>query len=133
MSAYGDPHGDVRERSYRERMRTLKARLLRILEQLQADERLTDVFQKLVTNAIAPGYLTTTPKPMDFQTIEKRFARFSDYYKRPEMFWVDIQQMVDNCKQFTSSKTIYYKAAVNLWTKFRALEAAEFPDGAIDH
>jgi histone acetyltransferase len=113
---------------YDQKMADIRIRLARILRQLQADEKFTEIFQRPVTEAIAPGYFQTIKKPMDFQTIEKRLLRFSDYYKRPEMFWCDIQQMVENCKQFNSSDTMYYKAAVSLWGKFRGLYAAEFPD-----
>jgi histone acetyltransferase len=134
MSGCGNLHPDEERlaHDYRERMADLKSRLLRILRQLQADEKFVDIFQRPVTDAIAPGYLLSIKKPIDFQTIERRFARFTDYYKRPEMFWADIQQMVENCKQFNPSDTMYYKAAVSLWGKFRALYAAEFPDGGID-
>jgi histone acetyltransferase len=104
----------------------LRWRMLHLLRLLQADDKFSEIFQKPVTEAIAPGYFETITKPMDFQTIERRLLRFNDYYKSPAVFWADMQQMVENCKQFNSQDTMYYKAAANLWKEFNKLYSTEF-------
>jgi hypothetical protein len=84
------------------------------------------LFQRPVTEAIAPGYFKVIKHPMDFQTIERRLLRFSDYYKRPGVFASDIELIVDNCKHFNSPDTECYKTAAALHTRFKHLYQKEF-------
>lgn len=64
---------------------------------------------------------------MDFQTVAHRLMRYTDYYKRPEIFASDIMLIVENCKQFNAADTQYFKAAIKLHSKFKALYQQEFP------
>jgi hypothetical protein len=45
-----------------------------------------------------------------------------------EMFWADMQLMVENCKTFNPQDTLYYKAVVSLWNKFNKLYTEVFAD-----
>jgi histone acetyltransferase len=134
LTDVGDPRPEDQRliAEYPEKMKEIRDKAMLILQQLQSEERFFDIFQKPVTESIAPQYFSTITRPMDFQTIERRLRRFKDYYKRPEIFGGDIEQMVENCKQFNSSETIYHKTAVNLRTKFRQLYAQEFPESPIE-
>jgi histone acetyltransferase len=117
---------------YRVKTQEIKRKAMNILRQLQADETFSEIFQRPVTEVIAPDYFLSILKPMDFQTIERRLRRFRDYYKRPEIFAMDIDLIVENCKQFNLPDTIYHKTATNLRAKFRQLYAQEFPEASMD-
>jgi histone acetyltransferase len=130
LIGYTDPRSIERRsiRNYGELMENLRTKIWSILLALQGEEKFSEVFQKPVTEVIAPGYFQTITKPMDFQTMERRLTRFTDYYKRPEMFWADMQQMVENCKTFNPQDTTYYRTAVSLWNKFNRLYSEAFGD-----
>lgn len=113
---------------YNKKMETFRKKFLAILNELKSDSFFSVVFSRPVTEEIAPTYFTLIKKPMDFLTIEKRLTRFTDYYKRPEIFALDINQMCENCKKFNTPDTNYYKAAVDLMKKFKQLYDEEFPD-----
>jgi histone acetyltransferase len=114
---------------YTEQMAGIRSKLLKILGDLQTDERFGQIFRSPVTEEIAPRYFETIQKPMDFQTMERRLTRFPDYYKSPEAFASDVQLMIENCKLFNSQDTVFYKAANQCFQKFKALLAQEFPEG----
>ncbi|OHT12907.1 acetyltransferase, GNAT family protein [Tritrichomonas foetus] len=109
-------------------MNSLKHKLLYILEELKNDEKFGPIFEKPVTEEIAPSYFETIQRPMDFQTIERRLKRYKDYYKRPEIFAADIHLMCDNCKIFNSAETHFYKTATQCMQKFKHLYNATFPE-----
>ncbi|OHS94423.1 acetyltransferase, GNAT family protein [Tritrichomonas foetus] len=113
---------------YEENMAHIKEKLSKILHDLQKDERFGAVFQKPVTEEIAPTYFETILHPMDFLTMERRLKRFKDYYKRPESFAADFSLMIENCKTFNSADTTYYRIATQCMQKFRQLYNQEFPD-----
>ena len=113
---------------YNKKMETFRKKFFAILNELKSDSFFSVVFSRPVTEEIAPTYFTLIKKPIDFLTIEKRLTRFTDYYKRPEIFALDINQMCENCKKFNTPDTNYYKAAVDLMKKFRQLYDEEFPD-----
>jgi histone acetyltransferase len=115
---------------YNKRMAELRGKCLRILEQLQEDPEIADLFQRPVTEIVAPGYFSRISRPMDLQTIERRLKRFPDFYKRPSVFAADVMLMVENCKTYNDAETPYYRIAVHTQKKFRALFRAEFP-GAV--
>lgn len=109
-------------------MSDLRDRLIAVFKALKNDQHFNTIFLRPVTEDIAPGYFTMIKKPMDFWTIEKRLYRYPDYYKRPELFASDITLMCDNCKQFNSPDTPFYKIAIDLMKKFRQLYEKEFPE-----
>jgi len=113
---------------YNKTMDEYRTKLTNILNELENDERLKSIFQRPVTEDLAPTYFEAIKRPMDFWTIRKRLIRFLDFYKRPEMFAADIQQIVDNCKQFNQPGTIYVNAANSLYSKFRDLYRTNFPN-----
>lgn len=113
---------------YDKKMEIFRNKFFSILNELKSDSFFSVVFSRPVTEEIAPTYFTLIKKPIDFLTIEKRLTRFTDYYKRPEIFALDINQMCENCKKFNTPDTNYYKAAVDLMKKFKQLYDEEFPD-----
>ena len=113
---------------YNQKMEYFKDKFITILEKLKANPQFSLVFNRPVTEEIAPTYFSLIKKPMDFWTIEKRLIRYPDYYKRPEIFANDINQMCENCKVFNTPDTTYYKAAVDLMKKFKQLYEQEFPE-----
>jgi histone acetyltransferase len=125
------PMGEV-ERSklvdYDGRMAELKTKLLRILRGLQGDPAIAEVFQTPVTEEVAPRYFETIVRPMDLQTIERKLTRFSDFYKRPSVFAADIKLMIDNCKAYNDSDTMFYRVALATSKKFAQLYQTEFPE-----
>ena len=113
--------------NYKERMDKLRKQLTEILDKLSNDPKFKDVFMRPVTEEIAPKYFETIKRPMDFLTIRRRLERFPDYYKRPEMFFADIQLIMDNCKAFNPSGTTYFSLASSLGSQFRSLYNDMFP------
>lgn len=113
---------------YYKKMEIFRKKFTSILNELKSDAFFSVVFSRPVTEEIAPTYFTLIKKPIDFLTIEKRLTRYTDYYKRPEIFALDINLMCENCKKFNTPDTNYYKAAVDLMKKFRQLYDEEFPE-----
>lgn len=99
----------------------LRRKLIEIERILSNDSRF-EIFQRPVTELIAPGYFNTIKRPMDFWTIKKKLSIFDDYYKRPEQFIADIEQIIFNCKSFNSNTTPFYKTAATLQTKLSTLK-----------
>lgn len=116
---------------YKERMEKLRKQLLEILDKLSNDPKFKDVFTRPVTEEIAPKYFDTIKRPMDFLTIRRRLERFPDYYKRPEMFFADIQLIMDNCKAFNPSGTAYFSLATSLGSQFRSIYNDMFPTNSM--
>ena len=116
---------------YTEKMKKLRATCLEILDKLENDPKFQSVFTRPVTEAIAPKYFDTIKRPMDFATIRKRLNRFPDYYKRPEMFYADIQLIVENCKAFNPSGTMYFSLASSLASQFRTYYNDAFPQNTM--
>ena len=61
---------------YDERMKQLKEKILRILNELEKEDKFFSTFSRPVTLEIAPSYFETIKHPMDFMTIERRIKRF---------------------------------------------------------
>ena len=70
---------------------------------------------------IAPEYFKKISNPMDLRTIERRLLRFPDYYKSVQTFETDISLIVNNCKNYNSPETVFYKAAIQLAEKVASL------------
>jgi hypothetical protein len=68
---------------------------------------------------------------MDLWSIENRLKRYDDYYKRPEIFAIDVAVMCDNAKQFNPPDSPFYRNAIELFRKFKRLYAEEFPDAQL--
>jgi histone acetyltransferase len=117
---------------YEEHSRLIKEKLLQILNALKADVKNSSIFLRPVTEDIAPNYFNKIESPMDLSSIENRLVLFDDYYKRPEIFAIDVTLMCDNAKCYNAPDTIFYRNAVDLLRKFRRLYAAEFPDAEFD-
>jgi histone acetyltransferase len=113
---------------YAERMNRMKQRCSTILQELQSEALFVGIFDRPVTEAIAPKYFDDVTRPMDFCTVRKRLRRFRDYYKRPEMFLADIDLICENCKKYNPIDTIFHKAAITLKQRIRELYAREFPE-----
>lgn len=111
---------------YAKKMEKIRSSIIDILATMKADDRFGGTFMRPVTEAIAPGYFTTIPKPMDFLTIEKRLLKFPDYYKDPRIFAKDIKLMCINCQKFNSPDTIYYKHAGDALIVFKDLYYEKF-------
>ena len=116
------------QKDYFNKVNLIKNKLLNILEILKKDEKFGSTFLRPVTEEIAPAYFNQINKPMDFYTIEKRLLRFSDYYKKPILFALDIQLIVNNCQKYNLSETIYFKQATELLKKFKLLYIENFPE-----
>lgn len=117
---------------YDKKMETFRAKCIKILQELKADKRFGLTFIRPVTEEIAPGYFAKIPKPMDFLTIEKRLAKFPDYYKSPYLLAKDIQLMCINCQRFNAPDTIFFKQANEAMSAFIELYNQEFPDYPLD-
>lgn len=117
---------------YDTRMKRLKEKIIDIFESLESDKKFADAFERPLTEDIAQGYFTKVKKPMDFLTIRKRLIRFNDYYKRPNLFALDIKLICDNCKLYNNPDSYYYKLANELMKKFTQLYNESFPDYPLD-
>lgn len=105
---------------YKEEMKELRNKLLEIIDELKKDDRFID-FSTPVTEKIAPEYFKKISNPMDLRTIERRLLRFPDYYKSVQTFETDISLIVNNCKNYNSPETVFYKAAIQLAEKVASL------------
>jgi histone acetyltransferase len=110
---------------------TTKEKLFKILNALKADVKNSEVFLRPVTEDIAPDYFEIVHSPMDLWSIENRLRKYEDYYKRPEIFAVDIHMMCDNAKLFNPPDTSYYRNALELYRKFKKMYLEEFPGAAL--
>jgi histone acetyltransferase len=112
---------------YDDRCRILREKCVRILEVLKSDPKNADIFIRPVTEEIAPDYFEVIQSPMDLWSIENRLKRYDDYYKRPEIFAIDVALMCENAKQFNPPDSSFYRNAIELFRKFKRLYAEEFP------
>jgi len=115
-------------KDYDDNCAAIRPKLFKILEGLKADAKNSEPFRKPVTEEIAPDYFDVIHSPMDLMSIENRLRRYDDYYKRPEIFAIDVTLMCNNAKLFNSPDSTYYRNAVELLKRFRKLYAEEFPD-----
>jgi histone acetyltransferase len=92
MFALGERRADAVQAisDYYERMSEMKPKCKRILDEFQEHSLFAVIFDRSVTEAFAPNYFKKVQRPMDFCTMRKRLRRCEDYYKRREMFAVDI-------------------------------------------
>jgi histone acetyltransferase len=134
MFGSGEQQADGRQAicDYRERMSEMKRECERILDELQGNSVFAAIFDRPVTEAIAPHYFKKIERPMDICTMRKRLRRFEDYSKRPEMFAADICLIIENCKAYNPPETIYFGRAVQLKRRFRVLYRREFPIVSLD-
>lgn len=114
--------------NYETKMSHMKERCLSLMNDLSEDEELMCWFQKPVTEEIAPYYFDKINHPMDFLTIYRRLGKNSDFYKRPDMLYVDLKQIADNCQTYNMSNTEPYKAANMLKQKIKSLFKKHFPE-----
>ena len=104
---------------------------IEILDKIQYDPKFKNVFSRPVTESIAPKYFETVKRPMDFLTIRRRLERFDDFYKRPEMFFADVQLIMENCKAFNPSGSAYFSLATSLGSLFRSIFNEIFPSSNV--
>jgi histone acetyltransferase len=118
--------------AYDAQMSVLKSKLFKILNGLKSDQKNAEIFRRPVTEDIAPDYFESILSPMDLFSIENRLRRYDDYYKRPEIFAIDVKLMCDNAKQFNPADSPFYRNAVELYRRFRRLYNEEFPESDVD-
>jgi histone acetyltransferase len=111
--------------------RAIREKLFRILNALKSDARNAEIFLRPVTEDVAPDYFEIIVSPMDLWSIENRLKRYEDYYKRPEIFAVDVHLMCENAKTFNGPDSVFYRNAVELYRKFKKLYFEEFPNTAL--
>jgi histone acetyltransferase len=112
---------------YDGKCQVLRNKLLKILTSLKGD-RNADIFLEPVTEDIAEGYFDEIDSPMDISAIETRLTKFADYYKRPEIFSIDVTLMCENAKQYNAPETAFYHEAVDLLRLFKRLYGSNFPE-----
>jgi histone acetyltransferase len=117
--------------NYRETCAVTREKLYKILDILKADGKNSDIFLTPVTEEIATDYFSTIHSPINLWSIQNRLKRYEDYYKRPEIFAVDVHLMCDNAKLFNQQDSVYYKNAVDLYRKFKRLYMEEFPGASL--
>jgi histone acetyltransferase len=118
-------------RDYRVTCATIRDKLYRILNTLKADTKNAGIFLRPVTEEIAPDYFATIRSPMDLWSIENRLRRYEDYYKRPEIFAIDMRLMCDNAKLFNPQDSTYYRNAAEMYKRFKRLYLEEFPEASL--
>ena len=126
-----DPYLEELVKDYDKNMADLNWKINLIMNDLESDRELNEVFGRPVTEQIAANYFNEIHHPMDFLTIRRRLERFPDYYKTPQMFASDIILIEKNCKTFNSSDTIFYEIANRLKSQFKKLYPAKFPNQPI--
>jgi histone acetyltransferase len=117
--------------NYEENCATIREKLFKILNALKADVKNAEIFLRPVTEEIATDYFETIHSPMDLWSIENRLRRYDDYYKRPEIFAVDVHLMCENAKVFNPADSVFYKNAVDLYRRFKRLYQEEFPNAQL--
>jgi histone acetyltransferase len=117
---------------YEQQTSVVRDKLLRVLNGLKSDHKNAEIFRRPVTEDIAPDYFDSIQSPMDLFSIENRLRRYKDYYKRPEIFAIDVKLMCDNAKQFNPPDSPFYRNAVDLYRKFKKLYNEEFPEVALE-
>ncbi|EAY05206.1 acetyltransferase, GNAT family protein [Trichomonas vaginalis G3] len=115
---------------YREKMSKLRKTFISIIDKFIANPKFM-LFERPVTEDIAPKYFELIQKPMDFITIKRRLERFPDYYKRPEQLYSDFQLIADNCKAFNPPGSQYIALSNSLMSTVKAIFGQEFPDHAV--
>jgi histone acetyltransferase len=88
--------------NYRQRMASLREAIIRLVDDLKEADP-DELFHRPVTEEIAEGYFDEPKNPMDFWTMEKRLARFPDYYKTPQMLEGNMELMFENCAKYNHS------------------------------
>jgi histone acetyltransferase len=116
---------------YGENCAVIREKLFRILNGLKSDAKNAEIFLRPVTEDIAPDYFETIHSPMDLWSIEIRLRRYDDYYKRPEIFAVDVHLMCENAKIFNAADSVFYRNAVELYRRFKRLYQEEFPNATL--
>eukprot|EP00736_Rhodelphis_marinus_P009427 Rmarinus@m.22081 len=69
-----------------------------------------------------PDYFDVIKDPIDLKTLEERLDKGPPFfYKSKEIFVADIRRMVNNCRLYNSSDTVYYQCAGELEKYFDTL------------
>ncbi|KAL8355181.1 hypothetical protein RB601_000809 [Gaeumannomyces tritici] len=70
-------------------------------------------FLKPVNKDEVPDYYNVIAQPMDLSTIEERLDQ-NEVYPTPKELVADIKLVIDNCRQYNDSTTVYHKCANKL-------------------
>ena len=60
----------------------------------------------------APDYLEFIAKPMDFSTMQQKLDNYE--YLNVDLFEADFNLMIQNCMDFNTDETMYYKTAIKV-------------------
>ena len=102
----------------------LKSELLSLCRKTQ-EQQFVWPFREPVNSQEVPDYLDVVKEPIDLSTIEKRIRR-GDWYKSRAMLLTDLMRMVNNCKLYNGTSSVYTDCAIQLEKFLRTL----FPEMA---
>eukprot|EP00808_Paulinella_micropora_P002621 g37835.t1 len=74
-------------------------------------------FKEPVDAKLVPDYYHVIKQPMDLKTVRQRLDKY--YYKDVKMFIHDILLIVNNCRQYNTPDTTYFRCANQLEEKFK--------------
>ncbi|KLU83200.1 histone acetyltransferase GCN5 [Magnaporthiopsis poae ATCC 64411] len=83
-------------------------------------------FLKPVNKDEVPDYYNVIAQPMDLSTIEERLER-NEVYPTPKELVADIKLVVNNCRQYNDTTTVYHKCA-NKLEKYMLSLIKELPE-----
>ncbi|CAG7820912.1 unnamed protein product [Allacma fusca] len=93
------------------RLRPFSMFLLNVLEEIQAKD-VQEIFAKPVDTEEVPDYLDVVDCPMDLSTMKEKINSFQ--YNNIEDFEADFNLMIENCLNYNSKDTVFYRHAVRL-------------------
>jgi hypothetical protein len=79
-----------------------------------------EIFLRPVGEEITTDYFDVIQSPMDTWSLENRFKRYENFYKRPQVFVVDIALEWDNAQQFNLPESPEYHNPRDLFQKSKA-------------
>ncbi|GAX80984.1 hypothetical protein CEUSTIGMA_g8419.t1 [Chlamydomonas eustigma] len=109
----------------------LQRLLLLALQELQKNE---DAWPFLlpVTAEEVPDYHTVIKDPIDLSLMESRLKQ-QNFYLTLDIFIADFKRMMNNCRLYNSSESIFYKLANKLEATFNTFLAAHVINLSADH
>lgn len=74
-------------------------------------------FKTAVDAKLVPDYYTVIKEPMDLEEMSKRHNK--GYYTTKELFVTDMMLIVNNCKDYNTPETAYYRCAKEIEVQFQ--------------
>ena len=93
------------------RLRPFSMFLLNVLDEIQTWDA-QEIFAKPVDVEEVPDYRTIVTHPMDLQTMRDKINSFE--YNNIDEFEADFNLMIENCLNYNSKDTVFYRAGVKL-------------------